>query len=199
MRTSRLEAFSDGVLAIIITIMVLELKIPESHDLSGLLHDTGDGLLTYLLSFVWIGIYWVNHHHMFHLVRRVGGGVLWANLALLFTLSLLPFTTAWMDESVFARTPVVVYGLNLTAAALAYLLLQKLIIRQQGPESPLRQAVGADLKGKISPFFYLAGILTALLVDQAAIAVAFFAACALLWFLPDRRIDRVVRQLEPVD
>ncbi|MCO8269940.1 TMEM175 family protein [Actinoplanes sp. TRM 88003] len=199
MRTSRLEAFSDGVLAIIITIMVLELKIPESHDLSGLLHDTGDGLLTYLLSFVWIGIYWVNHHHMFHLVRHVAGGVLWANLALLFTLSLLPFTTAWMDESAFARTPVVVYGLNLTAAALAYLVLQKLIIRHQGAESPLRQAVGSDLKGKISPFFYLAGVLTALLVEHAAIGVAFFAACALLWLIPDRRIDRMVHELEPVD
>ncbi|WP_250004233.1 TMEM175 family protein [Actinoplanes sp. M2I2] len=197
MRTSRLEAFSDGVLAIIITIMVLELRIPESHDLAGLLHETGGGLLTYLLSFVWVGIYWVNHHHMFHLVQRVGGGVLWANLALLFTLSLFPFTTAWMDESGFARTPVVVYGLNLTAAALAYLVLQRLIIRQQGPESPLRHAVGNDLKGKISPVLYLAGIVTALLVDRAAVAVIFFAACALLWFVPDRRVDRVVRELEP--
>ncbi|WP_250035229.1 TMEM175 family protein [Paractinoplanes maris] len=187
------------MLAIIITIMVLELKIPESHDLSGLLHETGGGLLTYLLSFVWVGIYWVNHHHMFHLVQRVAGGVLWANLALLFTLSLFPFTTAWMDESGFARTPVVVYGLNLTAAALAYLVLQRLIIRQQGVESPLRQAVGGDLKGKISPFFYLAGIVTALLVEHAVLAVAFFAACALLWFVPDRRIDRVVRELESVD
>ena len=153
MRTSRLEAFSDGVLAIIITIMVLELKVPEGHDLSDLVHTTGVGLLTYLLSFVYVGIYWNNHHHMFHLVRRVGGGVLWANLALLFCLSLFPFTTAWMDESRFERIPVVIYGLNLLSAAIAYLVLQTVIIRQQGPKSPLRQAVGTDIKGKVSPMF----------------------------------------------
>ena len=152
-RTSRLEAFSDGVLAIIITIMVLELKVPEGHDLSDLVHTTGVGLLTYLLSFVYVGIYWNNHHHMFHLVRRVGGGVLWANLALLFCLSLFPFTTAWMDESRFERIPVVIYGLNLLSAAIAYLVLQTVIIRQQGPKSPLRQAVGTDIKGKVSPMF----------------------------------------------
>jgi uncharacterized membrane protein len=151
--TSRLEAFSDGVLAIIITIMVLELKVPTGPRLSDLVHTTGVGLLTYLLSFVYVGIYWNNHHHMFHLVRRASGGVLWANLALLFCLSLFPFTTAWMDESRFAQTPVVIYGLNLLTAGIAYFALQTVIIRQQGPSSPLRQAIGKDVKGKISPAF----------------------------------------------
>jgi uncharacterized membrane protein len=198
-RTSRLEAFSDGVLAIIITIMVLELKVPENHDLAGLLHTTGVGLLTYLLSFVYVGIYWNNHHHMFHLVRQVSGGVLWANLALLFCLSLFPFTTAWMDESRFEPTPVVMYGLNLLAAAITYFVLQTVIIRQQGPESPLRQAVGSDLKGKLSPAFYLAGVLSALAIDRSGrigvwIALACFVGTAIMWIIPDRRIDRVVRQ-----
>lgn len=196
MRTGRLEAFSDGVLAIIITIMVLELRVPEGHDLSGLLHETGGGLLTYLLSFVYIAIYWTNHHHMFHLVETVRGEVLWANLVLLFCLSLLPFTTAWMDESGFARTPVIVYGLNLTVTALAYLILQTLIIRRQGPVSPLRQAVGGDLKGKASPLFYLAGMLTALL--SPIVAVGLYAAGALLWLVPDPRIDRMVRERESI-
>ncbi|MFG2058800.1 TMEM175 family protein [Micromonospora sp. NPDC048930] len=201
MRTSRLEAFSDGVLAIIITIMVLELKVPEGHHFSDLVHTTGVGLLTYLLSFAYVGIYWNNHHHMFHLVRRVSGGVLWANLALLFCLSLFPFTTAWVDESRFAQTPLVVYGLNLLSAAVAYFVLQTVIIRQEGPESPLRQAIGADLKGKLSPVFYLAGILSALTVDRSGrvgawIALACFVVVAVMWIVPDRRIARVVRQHE---
>jgi uncharacterized membrane protein len=200
-RTNRLEAFSDGVLAIIITIMVLELKVPVGHRLSDLVHTTGVGLLTYLLSFVYVGIYWNNHHHMFHLVRRVGGGVLWANLALLFGLSLFPFTTAWMDESRFAQTPVVTYGLNLLIAASAYLALQTVIIRQQGLESPLRQAVGTDIKSKISLGFYLAGILSALAIDRSGyvgvgIALACFVGAAITWIVPDRRIDRIVRQYE---
>ncbi len=204
MRTSRLEAFSDGVLAIIITIMVLELKVPEGHDLSALVHTTGVGLLTYLLTFVYVGIYWNNHHHMFHLVRQVSGGVLWANLALLFCLSLFPFTTAWMDESKFEQTPVVVYGLNLLSAAAAYFVLQTVIIRRQGPESALRQAVGADIKGKISPAFYLAGILSALAIDRSGhvgvgIALACFVGAAIMWIVPDRRIDRAVRQYEGPD
>jgi uncharacterized membrane protein len=201
-RTNRLEAFSDGVLAIIITIMVLELKLPDGHDISNLVHTSGVGLLTYLLSFVYVGIYWNNHHHMFHLVRLVSGGVLWSNLALLFCLSLFPFTTAWMAESSFARTTVVVYGLNLLSAAMAYLVLQTVIIRQQGLESPLRQAVGTDLKGKVSPGVYLAGILGALAIDRSGhvgvgIALACFVGVAIVWIIPDRRIDRVVRQHEP--
>jgi uncharacterized membrane protein len=199
-----LEAFSDGVLAIIITIMVLELKVPEGHELSDLVHTTGSGLLTYLLTFVYVGIYWNNHHHMFHLVRQVSGGVLWANLALLFCLSLFPFTTAWLDESKFEHTPVVIYGLNLLSAAAAYYVLQTVIIRRQGPESPLRQAVGADLKGKISPGLYLAGILSALVIDRSGhvgvgIALACFVSVAIMWIVPDRRIDRMVRQYDSPD
>jgi uncharacterized membrane protein len=198
-KTSRLEAFSDGVLAIIITIMVLELKVPAGHELSDLAHMAGVGLLTYLLSFVYVGIYWNNHHHMFHLVRQVSGGVLWANLALLFCLSLFPFTTAWMDESRFAQTPVAIYGLNLLSAATAYFVLQTVIIRQQGPDSLLRRAIGADLKGRLSPAFYLAGILSALAIDRngnigVAIALACFVGVAIIWIVPDRRIDRVVRE-----
>jgi uncharacterized membrane protein len=203
-RTSRLEAFSDGVLAIIITVMVLELKVPQGHDLSDLIHTSGVGLLTYLLSFVFVGIYWNNHHHMFHLVGRVSGGVLWANLALLFCLSLFPFTTAWMDEARFERIPVVIYGLNLLCAAVAYLVLQTVIMRQEGPESPLRRAVGSDVKGKISPVFYVAGILSALMIDRhgnagVGIALACFVSVAILWVVPDRRIDRVARQYESLD
>src|SRR5262249_46088620 len=154
------------VLAIIITIMVLELKVPTGDHFSDLVHTSGVGLLTYLLSFVYVGIYWNNHHHMFQLVRQVSGGVLWANLALLLCLSLLPFTTSWMDDTRFAQTPVVLYGLNLLIAAVAYFTLQSVIIRQQGPASPLRQAVGKDIKGKISPALYIAGIVSALAIDQ---------------------------------
>jgi uncharacterized membrane protein len=196
-RTTRLEAFSDGVLAIIITVMVLELKVPPGHDLSSLIHTTATGLLTYLLSFVYVGIYWNNHHHMFHLVQQVSGGVLWANLGLLFCLSLFPFSTAWMDDSRFAPTPVIGYGLNLLAAATAYYVLQTVIIRQQGPESPLRHAVGRDLKGRLSPLFYIVGILSAFLVGGhigVGIALALFVAAAIIWVVPDPRIDRVIRE-----
>ena len=204
MKTSRLEAFSDGVLAIIITIMVLDLKVPPHHDLASLVQTAGVGLLTYLLTFVYVGIYWNNHHHMFHLVRRVSGVVLWANLALLFFLSLFPFTTAWVDESRFERTPVVVYGLNLLSAAAAYFVLQTVIIREQGPESALRQAVGTDVKGKLSPVLYLAGILSALAIDRngrigVAIALACFVVVAVMWVVPDPRIDRAVRQYDTPD
>lgn len=197
MRTTRLEAFSDGVLAIIITIMVLELRVPAGHDLADLVHTTGAGLLTYALSFGYIGIYWNNHHHMFHLVRRVSGGVLWANLALLFCLSLVPFSTAWVDESSFAPTPVVVYGLNLLAAATAYLVLQRVIIRQEGPECALREAVGPDLKGKVSAVVNVAGIVSALTVGGTAgvgIALACYVGVVIMWIVPDRRIVRQVRR-----
>jgi uncharacterized membrane protein len=198
-RTSRLEAFSDGVLAIIITVIVLELKVPEGHTFSDLVHTTGVGLLTYLLTFVYVGIYWNNHHHMFSLVRHVSGGILWANLALLFCLSLFPFTTAWVDESRFARMPVIIYGVNLLAAAVTYYVLQTVIIRQEGPQSPLREAIGTDLKGKLSPVFYLAGIISALAIpddDQVGswVAMACFVAVAIMWVVPDRRIERVLRE-----
>jgi uncharacterized membrane protein len=189
MRTNRLEAFSDGVLAIIITIMVLELKVPEEptlHALGGSL----TGLLTYLLSFVYIGIYWNNHHHMFQLSRRVNGAVLWANLNLLFWLSLYPFTTAWMDDTHIARTPVVVYGVNLVAAALSYYVLQQLIIRAEGPSSLLREAVGRDRKGKASPLIYLLGIALAFVTPWLGLIP--FVVVALLWLVPDRRLEQYV-------
>ncbi|WP_045875703.1 TMEM175 family protein [Pseudofrankia sp. DC12] len=204
MRTSRLEAFSDGVLAIIITIMVLELKVPEGDTFADLRHTAGKALLSYVLSFVYVGIYWNNHHHMFQLVRQVAGGVLWANLGLLFWLSLFPFTTAWMDETDYARTPVVIYGVNLLFAAIAYFVLQQVIIRGQGAESQLRQAVGRDLKGKLSPLFYLAGILSAQFVSTphelgVAIAIGCYVLVALSWIVPDRRIDRAVREFGSPD
>jgi uncharacterized membrane protein len=200
-RTSRLEAFSDGVLAIIITIMVLELKVPDGPTFHDLVQTTGVGLRSYLLSFVYVGIYWNNHHHMFHLVQRISGGVLWANLSLLFFLSLFPFTTKWMAETKFGQTPVVIYGINLLVAAIAYFMLQTMVIRQQGPGSPLRQAVGTDVKGKISPVLYLLGIASALAIDPdgqvgVQVALACFVIVAIMWVVPDRRIERVLRQDE---
>jgi len=188
MRTSRLEAFSDGVLAIIITIMVLELKVPHEPTLEAL-RGSATGFLTYLLSFVYIGIYWNNHHHMFHVVEHVDGIVLWANLHLLFWLSLYPFTTAWMDETDLARTPLVVYGLNLLAAAVAYYVLQRAIFRSPGGDR-LRQALGRDLKGKISPAIYIAGTLLAFV--HPLLAVACYVAVAVIWLVPDRRVERFV-------
>jgi uncharacterized membrane protein len=207
MRTSRLEAFSDGVLAIIITIMVLELHEPGGHDLAALWHTTGSAILSYLLSFIYVGIYWTNHHHMFQVTQRVTGGVLWANLSLLFFLSLFPFTTQWMDASGFARDPVVVYGVNLLLAAVAYYTLQTVIIRTQGNDSALRNAIGSDFKGKISPVFYITGFVAAL-IDGAGtgwgrpgiwIAGACYVGAALLWFIPDRRIETVIATAFPAE
>ncbi len=186
MRTTRLEAFSDGVLAIIITIMVLELKVPDVPTLHGLA-GSATGFLTYLLSFVYVGIYWSNHHHMFQVVERVNGGVLWANLHLLFWLSLFPVTTRWVDETQFARTPVVVYGINLLLAALAYYVLQLVIFRVEGG-SGLREALGRDVKGKLSPVLYVCGIGLALASPWLAEAV--FTAVAIIWLVPDRRVER---------
>jgi uncharacterized membrane protein len=187
MRTGRLEAFSDGVMAIIITIMVLELKVPEEPTFHAL-GESATGLLTYLLSFVYVGIYWNNHHHFFHLVDRVGGGVLWANLALLFCLSLLPFTTAWMDESRFATPPVMVYGVNLLLCALAWYVMQLAVFRVEGRGSVVKRAVGADVKGKISPFVYVVGIASALAVPLLGLAI--FTVVAIMWLVPDRRFER---------
>jgi uncharacterized membrane protein len=200
MRTSRLEAFSDGVLAIIITVMVLELKPPQGHHLADLVHTSGIGLLTYLLSFVYIGIYWSNHHHMFNLVRTVSGGIMWANLVLLLCLSLFPFTTAWVDDSRYARDPMVVWGLNLLLSALAYYALQRVIIRAQGPHSALRDALGSDLKGKASPVITLTGIIAALIFGRAGVVVALicYVAVAVIWIVPDRRIARSVEQAPPM-
>jgi uncharacterized membrane protein len=192
MPTSRLEAFSDGVLAIIITIMVLELDVPEDPTLAAL-GDSATGFLTYLLSFVYIGIYWSNHHHLFQLVRRVNGTVLWANLHLLFWLSLYPFTTAWMDNTSVARTPVVVYGVNLLAAAIAYYVLQLAIFRAEGADGVLRDALGRDVKGKLSPFLYLAGIASTLWI-AVWLGLVFYAAVAAMWLVPDRRMESFVAE-----
>ena len=189
MRTSRLEAFSDGVLAIIITIMVLELHVPHGTDWSSLA-PLWPVFLSYLLSFVYLGIYWNNHHHMLHVTRRVNGGILWANLHLLFWLSLTPFTTAWMGENHFAPVPTATYGAVLLACAMAYWILQQTIIRSQGEKSVLAAAVGGDRKGKISPIFYALAIPAAFV--HPAISGALYAAVALMWLVPDRRIERVI-------
>jgi uncharacterized membrane protein len=176
---------------------VLELKVPGEPTLHALWEDTGTGLLTYLLSFVYIGIYWNNHHHMFQLVDRVNGAVLWANLTLLLALSLYPFTTAWMDEQigevgiVDAHATVVVYGVNLLFAAVAYYVLQLAIFRAEGDGSQLREAVGGDWKGKLSPLLYVAGILTAAWLHPA-VGIAFFVLVAIIWLVPDRRLERYV-------
>ncbi|MEP7018060.1 MAG: TMEM175 family protein [Actinomycetota bacterium] len=192
MRTSRLEAFSDGVLAIIITIMVLELKVPAEPTLQAL-GGSATGFLTYVLSFVYIGIYWSNHHHMFQVVERVNGTVLWGNLHLLFWLSLLPVTTAWVDETTLSRTPVVVYGINLLLAAIAYYVLQMAIFRVEGG-SGLREALGRDLKGKISPALYLSGIALAFVNPWLGMLV--FTGVAIMWLVPDRRVERYLATQE---
>jgi uncharacterized membrane protein len=207
MRTSRLEAFSDGVLAIVITVMVLELHEPDKPTLAGFWHTTGTALLGYLLSFVYVGIYWTNHHHMFQLTSRVTGGILWANLSLLFCLSLFPFTTNWTDTSGYARTPVIIYGVNLLAAAGAYFVLQWVIIRSQGPDSTLGRAVGVDRKGKLSSVGYVAGCIAALLGGAGTgwnrpgiwVAVACYVAVALMWVIPDRRIENFIVTNQPAD
>jgi uncharacterized membrane protein len=185
-RTSRLEAFSDGVLAIIITIMVLELDVPEEADLHAL-RGSATGFLTYALSFVYVGIYWNNHHHMFQVTEQVSGTVLWANLHLLFWLSLFPFTTAWMDESGFSRTPTIVYGVNLLLAAVAYYALQVAIFAG-GSGERLRSALGRDLKGKLSPLMYLTGIALTFVTPLAGVAM--FVVAAVVWLVPDRRVER---------
>ena len=190
MGKGRFEAFSDGVLAIIITIMVLELKVPHDASLAAL-SRLWPVFVSYVLSFLYIGIYWNNHHHMIHVTRRVTGAILWANLHLLFWLSLLPFSTGWMGENQFARWPTVAYGVNLLACALAYFVLERRIIAAEGRDGPLARAMGRDLKGKVSPLFYFAGIATAWLWQPAA-GMAFFVMVALLWLVPDRRIERSV-------
>ncbi|MGY2875044.1 putative membrane protein [Marmoricola sp. URHA0025 HA25] len=193
MGTGRLEAFSDGVLAIIITIMVLELPVPEHPTWDAFRHDTATGLLVYLLSFVYVGIYWNNHHHMLQICERVSGGVLWANLHLLFWLSLFPFATKWMGEDDFERVPVLVYGLNLLIAGVAYYLLERTIIRTEGPESRLKKALGRDVKGLASPPVYLLGIIAATFFEPW-LGMVFFVAAALMWLVPDRRLEHFVAE-----
>ena len=191
MEKDRLLAFSDGVIAIIITVMVLELKVPHGASLHDLV-TVAPVFLSYVMSFIYISIYWNNHHHFFHLVRRVDGLMLWANLHLLFWLSLVPFTTSWMGENDFAAVPTALYGVSLLMPALAWRGLQFAIIRRQGPESALAQAIGRDRKGKLSPLLYMLGILFAFV--DSRIAGALYLLVALLWLVPDRRIERVVRR-----
>jgi uncharacterized membrane protein len=189
MSTGRMEAFSDGVLAIVITVMVLELPTPRGTTWEAL-HEALPVLLSYVLSFVYVGIYWSNHHHMLQATDRVTGLILWANLHLLFWLSLIPFTTAWMGENDFAPTPAAAYGIVLLGAALAYYALQQAIIRDQGEGSRLARAVGRDRKGKLSPLLYLAAI--GLSFVDRWFAVAIYVAAALLWLIPDRRVERIM-------
>ena len=186
MHRNRLEAFSDGVMAIILTIMVLELKIPHAVDLEAL-RALLPVFLSYTLSFIYLGIYWTNHHHLLHLVDRINGAILWANLHLLFWLSLVPFVTGWIGENHAAPLPTALYGFVLLMTALAWLVLQRTIIKHQGADSPLREAVGRDLKGKISTVLYAVGILLACFSTPLAIAV--YMLVALLWLVPDRRIE----------
>ena len=189
MRTSRLEAFSDGVLAIIITIMVLELKVPHGAtwaDLSPLFPV----FLSYVLSFIYIGIYWNNHHHMLHAASKVSGGVLWANLHLLFWLSLVPFVTAWMGENHFEATPVALYGVVLFMAACAYYILARALASHHGADSKLARALGTDFKGRISVVIYVIAILGA--SWSPAFAGLLYMAVAMMWLVPDRRIERVL-------
>jgi uncharacterized membrane protein len=185
----RLEAFSDGVIAIIITIMVLEIKVPHG-DSWLVLVPVAPVFFSYVLSFVYLGIYWNNHHHMLHACKQVTGGILWANLHLLFWLSLVPVATGWMGENHFGSAPAALYGVVLLMAAYAYWLLQQTIIRSQGKDSLLRRAVGSDIKGRLSPLFYIVAIATSYFA--AWVSEALYVAVALWWLVPDRRIERVL-------
>jgi uncharacterized membrane protein len=187
MTTGRMEAFSDGVIAIIITIMVLEMKIPHGSSLSAL-EPVLPVFLGYVLSFLYVGIYWNNHHHMLHACNAVTGGILWANLHLLFWLSLFPFTAGWMGENHFTALPTALYGLVLLMAGIAYVLLQQTIIRAQGPDSLLKKAIGRDWKGKLSPLLYVLAIF--ITFRSPSIAQAILLAAALIWLIPDRRIEK---------
>jgi uncharacterized membrane protein len=188
MHKTRLEAFSDGVIAILITIMVLELRVPAGSDWVAL-RSLWPTMLAYVMSFVYLGIYWTNHHHLFHTVDRVTGGMLWANLHLLFWLSLVPFVTNWMGEHGHAPLPTALYGVVLLCAGAAYTILVRVIIHSQGEHSRLRAAIGGDVKGNLSLVFYVAAILSTFVRHE--IAWGFYALVALIWLVPDRRIERV--------
>ncbi len=189
MNKGRLEAFSDGVLAIIITVMVLELKVPHEPTPAALL-EVWPIFLSYVLSFIFIGIYWNNHHHLFHIVHHISGGILWANLHLLFWLSLVPFTTGWMGENHFALWPVATYGLNLFGCAIAFTILVRFLIATNGKDSALAKAVGDDWKGNVSLAIYALGIGLAFI--HPLLGMACYVAVAIIWFVPDRRIERVL-------
>jgi uncharacterized membrane protein len=190
MGKNRLEAFSDGVIAIIITIMVLELKVPHGEGIETLV-PLLPVFLSYILSFVYLGIYWNNHHHMLHVTQRVTGPMLWANLHLLFWLSLVPFATGWMGENHFAPAPSALYGAVLLMAGIAYVILQQLIIASQGPDSILKKAVRGDWKGKLSPVLYAVAILSTFWWKWMALGL--YVVVALVWLIPDRRIENVLR------
>ena len=194
MEKNRLEAFSDGVLAIIITIMVLELRVPHGSDLAAL-KPLLPVFLTYLLSFIYVGIYWNNHHHLLKAAHKVTGGIMWANLHLLFWLSLFPFVTGWMGENHFTPAPTALYGVVMLLAAIAYYILQNLIIAGHGCDSKLAAAIGRDLKGKLSPVLYGVAILAAFV--KPWISGCIYVAVALMWLVPDRRIARVVDDSGP--
>jgi uncharacterized membrane protein len=194
MNKTRLEAFSDGVIAIIITIMVLELRVPHGTELATL-KPLIPVFLSYVLSFIYLAIYWNNHHHMLHTSHKVNGPILWANLHLLFWLSLIPFTTGWMGENHFAVWPTALYGVVLLMAAIAYVILQTAIIASQGKDSLLRRAVGRrDWKGRLSPILYVIAILVAF--SSHWVSKAIYVIVALMWLVPDRRIERVLAQTE---
>ncbi|HEY1092977.1 MAG TPA: TMEM175 family protein [Rhodocyclaceae bacterium] len=191
MGKGRLEAFSDGVIAIIITIMVLELKVPHGSTLADL-QPLLPVFLSYLLSFIYVGIYWNNHHHLMHTVDHVSGGLLWANLHLLFWMSLIPFATGWMGENHFSSLPLALYGVVLLMCAFAFKLLQSCLVQTHGRKSTLATAVGRDLKGKISPLLYLAGIISAFFNEY--FSEAMFVLVALMWLVPDRRFERAAHE-----
>ncbi len=191
MEKDRLVAFSDGVIAVIITIMVLELKVPQGTSLAALA-AAPPVFLSYVLSFVYVAIYWNNHHHFFHLVRHVDGLILWANMHLLFWLSLVPFATGWMGQNHFAAVPTAVYGVSLLMPALAWYGLQLALIRTQGRNSTLARAIGRDVKGKLSPLLYIVGIISAFL--DTRIADAMYVVVALMWLIPDRRIEKSIQR-----
>lgn len=193
MNKTRLEAFSDGVLAIIITIMVLEIKVPEGHDFATL-QKVFPIFLSYILSFIYIGIYWNNHHHMLHSMTRVNGKILWANLHLLFWLSLVPVATGWIGESHFAKVPMALYGFMLLMAGTAYYILQNIIIKSQGENSLLKKAIGKDFKGNASPICYIIGI--AFSFYNEWIAGGVYILVALMWLIPDKRIERTIGNTE---
>jgi len=193
MGKGRLEAFSDGVIAIIITIMVLEMKVPSGESFAAL-RPLLPVFFSYVLSFLYVGIYWNNHHHMLHATTRVTGSILWANLHLLFWLSLFPFVTGWMGQNHFALPPSALYGFVLLMAGIAYFILQQAIIVSEGPTSVLRKAIGSDWKGKVSPLLYVAGIVSSLFSSWMAQAIYVFVA--LLWLIPDRRIEHALRQTQ---
>lgn len=189
MNKTRLEAFSDGVIAIIITIMVLELKVPHGESFADL-QSLIPTFMSYVMSFIFVGIYWNNHHHLLHAVQKVGGGVLWANLHLLFWLSVIPFVTAWMGENHFAPGPIALYGIVLLACAIAFTILARVLVAHQGPDSALARALGKDFKGKVSLATYAVAVVLAFVMPWASLAL--YVLVAAMWLVPDRRIEKVL-------